>query len=35
MTIYIIVLLAMLNQVALKGSKMLLALYAIELGAVG
>ena len=33
MTIYIIVLLAMLNQVALKGSKMLLALYAIELGA--
>ena len=33
MTIYIIVLLAMLNQIALKGSKMLLALYAIELGA--
>ncbi len=33
MAIYITVLLALLNQIALKGSKMLIALYAIELGA--
>lgn len=33
MTLYLTVLLAILNQIALKGSKMLVALYAIELGA--
>lgn len=33
MAIYLTVLLAILNQTALKGSKMLVALYAIELGA--
>lgn len=33
MSIYLTALLAMLNQVAIKGSKMLVALYAIELGA--
>ncbi len=33
MSIYLTALLAMLNQVAVKGSKMLVALYAIELGA--
>ena len=33
MSLYITALLAILNQVALKGSKMLVALYAIELGA--
>ena len=33
MTLYLIVVLAVLNQIALKGSKMLLSLYAIDLGA--
>ena len=33
MSLYITALLAILNQVAMKGSKMLVALYAIELGA--
>ena len=33
MSLYLTALLAILNQVAVKGSKMLLALYAIELGA--
>lgn len=33
MTLYVFILLAMLNQIALKGSKMLLSLYAIDLGA--
>lgn len=33
MTVYLIVLLAMLNQIGLKGSKVLVSLFAIELGA--
>lgn len=33
MTLYLFVSLAMLNQIALKGSRMLLSLYAIDLGA--
>ena len=33
MTLYLIVILAVLGQIALKGSKMLLSLYAIDLGA--
>ncbi len=33
MTLYVFILLAVLNQIALKGSKMLLSLYAIDLGA--
>ena len=33
MTLYLFVSLAMFNQIALKGSRMLLSLYAIDLGA--